>query len=199
MPMLTFGSTLQRIMIIAALALLAAGGAAAHAAPSLMERQQDYTVTGRSAAEVRGQMDRFGPRSEDGTVYDANTRSELSWSYQYQPGLDGCRIGSANVWLAVVYVMPRWTDYESAPRDVRDSWDRYRERLIIHEHGHRDVGMQIAADLEQELLDMRARYCDELGKAADEAGRHKLQVLRMRNREFDDQTRHGADQGAVFP
>jgi predicted secreted Zn-dependent protease len=90
--------------MLVAVVLLAAS---AHAAPQLTERNQNYTVTGRTAAEVRGQMDRLGPRSEDGKIYDANTHSELQWSYQYQSGLDGCRIASANVRLAVVYVMPK--------------------------------------------------------------------------------------------
>jgi predicted secreted Zn-dependent protease len=172
---------------------------AVHAAPQLTERNQDYTVTGRSAAEVRGQMDRLGPRSEDGKIYDANTRSELKWTYQYQSGLDGCRIGSTIVRLDVVYVMPKWADYDSAPRDVRESWDRYLGRLTVHEQGHRDISMQVAADLESDLLAMRSRYCDELGKAANEAGEGKLKTLKDRNREFDERTRHGADEGAVFP
>lgn len=171
----------------------------APAAPAMTERHEDYTITGRSAAELRGQMDRLGPRSEDGKVYDANTRSELQWSYQYRTDLDGCRIASADVRLSVVYVMPRWADYGSAPRDVRDNWDRYLVRLTAHEQGHRDVSLQVAEDFERELLAMRGRYCEDLGKAADEAGKGKQRELRDRNRSFDDRTRHGADDGAVFP
>lgn len=66
---------------IAALVVAILVAAAAQGAPSLTERHEDYAVTGRSAAELRGQMDRLGPRSEDGKIYDANTRSELSWRY----------------------------------------------------------------------------------------------------------------------
>jgi predicted secreted Zn-dependent protease len=195
----TFGKGQWGVTVAAAVALLAVSAVAAHAAPLLTERHEDYTVTGRSVVELRGQMDRLGPRSEDGKIYDANTRSELQWSYQYQSGLDGCRIASADIRLSVVYVMPKWTEHDNALRDVRDAWDRYMERLIVHEQGHRDVSMQVAVELERELLEMRGRYCHELGKAADEAGRGKLEVLRMRNRDFDEQTRHGAGQGAVFP
>jgi len=184
-------------LIVFALAVLAA--ASANAAPLLTERHADYTVTGRSAAEVRGQMDRLGPRSEDGKIYDANTRTELSWQYNYQTSLDGCRIASTVIGLSVVYVMPRWADYDGAPREVRDSWDRYYGRLTAHEQGHRDVGVQVATDLERDLLDMRRRFCDELGKDAEEMARGSLKTLKDRNREFDARTRHGADEGAVFP
>ena len=95
--------------------------------------------------------------------------------------------------------MPRWEDYGSASRDVREAWDRYLEKLTIHEQGHRDAGMQVAADLERELLDLRGRYCEDVAKAAEEAARGSLRTLKDRNRQFDDRTRHGADQGAVFP
>ncbi len=184
---------------LAAIALVALLAATAHAAPSLTERHEDYTVMGRSAAELRSQLNRLGPRSGDGKIYDANTHSELSWQHTFQTSLDGCRISAADIRLAVVYVMPRWADYSSGSRELRDSWDRFIGNLTIHEQGHRDVGMQVAADLERELLGMRGRYCDELGRAADEAARSALKTLMDRNREFDDRTRHGADQGAVFP
>lgn len=187
------------LTVLATAALLFMSGPAALAAPALTERHEDYAITGRSAAELRRQMDRLGPRSEDGKIYDANTRSELSWRYTFQTSLDGCRISTTDIRLSVVYVMPRWADYDGGPRDVRDSWDRYYGRLTVHEQGHRDVGMQVAADLERELLDMRRRYCDELGKDAEGMARGSLKTLKDRNREFDDRTRHGADEGAVFP
>jgi predicted secreted Zn-dependent protease len=59
--------------------------------------------------------------------------------------------------------------------------------------------MQVAAELERELLEMRRRYCDELGTAAEETARGKLQVLKERHRAYDDRTRHGATEGSVFP
>jgi predicted secreted Zn-dependent protease len=184
---------------LAALVFFVLTAAVANAAPSLAERSEDYAITGRTAAELRVQMDRLGPRAEDGTIYDANTRSELSWRYTFQASLDGCRISTADIGLSVVYVMPKWADYNGGPREVRDSWDRYYGRLTIHEQGHRDVGMQVAADLERDLLDMRRRYCDELGRDAEEMARGSLKTLKDRNRAYDDRTRHGADEGAVFP
>jgi predicted secreted Zn-dependent protease len=174
--------------------------ASAYASPSLTERNDDYAITGRTAAELRAQMERLGPRNaDDGKIYAANAHTELQWRYQYQTDLEGCRIASADIRMVVVYTMPAWSDYDSAPRDVRDSWDRYRARLTIHEQGHRDIGMQVAAELERELLETRRRYCDELGTAAEETARGKLQVLKERHRAYDDRTRHGATEGAVFP
>lgn len=117
----------------------------------------------------------------------------------YQTSLDGCRIASTDIRMSVVYVMPRWADYDGAPRNVRDSWDRYYGRLTVHEQGHRDISVQVATDLERGMLGLRRRYCDELGKDAEEMARASLKVLKDRHRAFDDRTRHGADEGAVFP
>jgi predicted secreted Zn-dependent protease len=184
------------VMLVAAVLL----AASAHAAPQLTERNQNYTVTGRTASEVRSQMDRLGPLSENGKIYDANTRSDLRWIYSnFQTTTDGCQVSSVDIRLAVVYVMPKWADYDSAPREVRDSWDRFMERLTVHERGHRDISMQVATDFERDIMSMRKRYCNEVEKAAEERAREAQQALKDRNREFDERTRHGADQGAVFP
>jgi predicted secreted Zn-dependent protease len=189
-----------RQYLLAAGAFVVLTAAAASAAPALTERHEDYPITGRTAVELRGQLDRLGPRDEaDGKIYDANTRSELAVRYEYQTSLDSCRISSADIRLSVVYVMPRWADYDGGPREVRDSWDRYLGNLTLHEQGHRDVGMQVAADLERELLDMRGRFCEDVGKAADEAARSAFRILKERNREYDARTRHGAGQGTAFP
>ena len=185
---------------LAALALLVLTASAAHSETLLTERHEDYTISGRSAAELRGQLGRLGPRdAEDGKIYDANTRSELSLRSTYRSSLDSCRIASIEIKLDIVYVMPRWADYGSGTRDARDFWDRYIAKLTIHEQGHRDVGMQLAADLERDLLELRGRYCEDVGKAADEISRRAFKTLKDRNREYDVRTRHGLEQGTVFP
>jgi predicted secreted Zn-dependent protease len=183
--------------IIAAAGLVAAGIAAADV--RYTERVQPYGVSGGSPQDLRAQMDLRGRRAMDGGTYDANTASDLKWQFTYQTTSDDCRIGDALVLVDVTYHVPAWTGQNHAPRDARERWDAFLERLMAHERTHGAHARQAGEELERALLTTPAgRYCEEVGKAANERAADVVRKLRRTDAEYDERTKHGYTEGAVF-
>ena len=164
------------------------------------EATEHYTVRGNDPRDLREQMDRLGTRGADGVTFDANTASRIRWDFTYHTSSDECRIGSVLVLLDIRYLMPSWDGHRSAPRSLQEAWDGYLERLAAHEHTHGDLARKAAQDLEVTLLGLPGRrYCDEGGKVANELANEKVRELQRQDAEYDERTRHGYTEGAIFP
>jgi predicted secreted Zn-dependent protease len=166
----------------------------------ITERVEHYPVSGSSSRDLRAQMSQRGRREGDGKVYDANTASNLRWSFTFKTTGDDCRIGSALVLVGVTYHVPLWAERDSAPRAIRAQWDSFIEKLMAHEHKHGSHARQAGEELEQALVATpAARYCEEVERAANDRANEIVRKLQRVNADYDDRTKHGAAEGAVFP
>jgi predicted secreted Zn-dependent protease len=158
-----------------------------------------YELRGRSAAELRRQMDESGPK-EEGESYDARTHWSVRWRFRYESAGSSCRISSASTTVETEILLPRWLDAAQAPAELRARWSRYLQALRLHENGHARFGEQAAAEIEQAILEMPPRpSCPELERSANALAEELIEKYRRSEREYDASTRHGATQGARFP
>lgn len=173
---------------------------AACAEHRVTETTEHYTIRGDDPRDLREQMNRLGMRGADGQTFDANTASRIRWDFTYRTSSDDCRIGTVLVLLDIRYLMPRWDGHTSAPRTLRDAWDAYVEKLAAHERTHGDLARRTAEDLELALLNLPGkRYCEEVGKDANDLAKNAVKELQRQDAEYDARTRHGYTEGAVFP
>jgi predicted secreted Zn-dependent protease len=156
-----------------------------------------YTIEGASLSALLSSLRERGPSDGHGT-WAANTTWVFRWSYQ--PASDaGCRIASAKVDLALTYTYPRWTAPGDAAPGLVAAWDSYLTNVELHEHGHRDIAEDAAADLARTLQELPAQTsCDALAATARTTASQLLARHAEAQRAYDQETGHGERQGAVL-
>ena len=182
------------------LTLLLGIASIAGAEPTVIINYDYYDIEGRTAAELRQQMDRHGVVWSNGNTYDAYTGWNVNWNYRYRMINNKCSIGSVTTTLEVEFRLPRWTDYAGGPAALKKKWDNYMESLIRHENGHKDFGIRAATEIERSVAELKpAETCDDLAATANKLGRRIISEYAAAEKKYDAQTNFGETQGAVFP
>jgi predicted secreted Zn-dependent protease len=166
----------------------------------LRESVEPYAVTGTTLEEIRADIDRQRPATDDGQRYDATTRWYVSWSYPRDQGRGGCATGDVTVTVTVTIKIPEYHPPPSAPQKLRDDWNRYATALRLHENGHRDFGVRTGEQVERELEALRRESsCATLDDVANRTGHAVIARFVKDEAGYDKSTEHGATQGARFP
>ena len=172
----------------------------AGAEPGVMINYDYYDIEGRTAAELREQMDRNGVLWTNGNTYDAYTGWNVKWNYRYRVTDHECSIESVATILNVEFRLPRWIDHADGPLALKEKWDEYMQALRHHEEGHKNIGVKAAAEIERSIAELEpAGNCDDLAEIANQLGRRIISEYAAKEKEYDAQTNFGETQGAVFP
>jgi predicted secreted Zn-dependent protease len=172
----------------------------AGAEPTIMTNYDYYDIEGRTAAELRQQMNIYGVAWTNGSIYDAYTGWDVKWNYRYRLTDENCSIQSVTTTLTVEFRLPRWENHTSGTAALKKKWDAYMQSLIQHENGHKDIGVNAAVEIERSIAELEpAETCDDLAETANQLGRRIISKHAAAEREYDAQTNFGETQGAVFP
>jgi predicted secreted Zn-dependent protease len=160
-----------------------------------------YPIQGMSDTELRSQMTQRGPLDTlEGRRYDANTTWVVKWSYTYKFVGNRCAIDSVKTHVEVTYTLPQWKPAPGTSPSLVAEWNHYLGALHMHEDGHRDHGVAAAQDVMKKLKQMPpAASCRDMGLAANKAAQQIIRRYNQKDIEYDQLTRHGSTQGAVFP
>jgi predicted secreted Zn-dependent protease len=127
-------------------------------------------------------------------------RWNVKWRYRYRVTDHECSIRSVATTLNVEFRLPRWIDRADGPLALKKKWDDYMQALRHHEDGHKNIGVEAAADIERSIADLNpAETCDGLAETANQLGRRIISEYAAKEREYDARTNFGEAQGAVFP
>ena len=174
-------------------ALLAA--TTAHATVRTQEVVKYYDVSGGTAAELRAQMSAKGPDH-----YDAYTRWYVRWRYKYRQQGGLCALSEISVDLEITTTLPRWRNQRAASPALREQWQRYLTALTTHELGHARNGADAAQAVDAALTRLPpAASCERLAAGANATGQGVLLQHNRFDADYDQTTKHGRTQGAVFP
>jgi predicted secreted Zn-dependent protease len=157
-----------------------------------------YDITGANAAELRRAMRAHGPRDDERT-WSGRTDWSIRWTFSFSPGRGTCRITDARVELQSLVRLPRWRPPPSAPEALVADWERYVGALRAHEHGHVEIAAEAAREITSAIRRLRTPVCTAISTEANATGRRILERARVRNRDYDTETRHGVGQGAAWP
>lgn len=158
-----------------------------------------YQVYGYSAQEVRSQLNACGATSE-GEAYDAYTSYYINWAFNPKPVSGGCNITDLAVGAKIDYFYPKWEDPGNTQGDLVERWQNYMANLITHEEIHKDIaisGAQAIFDTLSSLPD--SSDCSEALTLAGDTAHALFTEYDNKNKAYDEETQHGATQGAVFP
>jgi len=188
-------------IVAAFLAVCIVGMTPAFAEPDVSLQTVTYPVRGRTAVEIRQSLNRNTPVRLDGNPFDAYTKWDVDWRFQWFENSDGtCRLTKVSTHLRIRTTLPGLLDPDSLSPDVADRWRRYTQALIAHENGHADIGVAAAREIEHELMRLEQQpTCDQLTDSANKLAREIIaRHARMETR-YDTDTRFGATDGANFP
>jgi len=160
---------------------------------------QPYVVSGSTITQLRTALRALRPAASDGARFDAITRWEIKYRYQFDPdAIGGCGTAGAQVHLEMHMEFP--TLAGDVPPQTRIALESYLTALRVHEDGHVKIDREIAAAVVEAVRATPAQpSCERLREAVRAATGRVMEEGHARNREYDAMTRHGATQGAVFP
>jgi predicted secreted Zn-dependent protease len=163
-----------------------------------MLRTNYYVVTGGTSAELHASILRGRPQ-KDGIAYDAKTTWNTSYTLKYRRTNAGFEPTTFAVKTVVVVTLPLWQPPKERPPELAMSWWPYVRALTTHEQGHVSLAREAAAEAGRRLGGLGAfPSAEALTQAAQQAVTAALEEGRAKERRYDEETRHGATQGAVF-
>jgi len=160
-----------------------------------------YRVSGFTRDDILREMHRKGPGVDNLGVRLGLHLSQWRYSYQYTYGGGNgrCRLTEAQVLLRSVIVLPRWTNVSTAPPLVARGWRPFVQALRAHEEGHRSRALAQGATLWTALLGLEASDCSALEDRVRETADTVLAEGQAQQVRYDEETGHGAAQGATWP
>ncbi len=192
---------------IAAVALLAAGAACARAeapaepAPALVTRAAAeyvfYDVSGDTPAALRASLREGSARTLGGSHF-ARADWNVTWRARWE-GDRTCRVGSVDVRLTARVTLPRWDPPADAAPELVARWGAFMHALSLHEARHVDIGAEAAQAVRRAVEAESNTSCAGMDSRTRAAAERALAAHREKNREYDERTRHGVTEGAVWP
>jgi predicted secreted Zn-dependent protease len=159
-----------------------------------------YQVTGATAEELRAQMNQLGRTDESGSHWDAYTEWHISWAYPYLAEIGACTAGPVEVHVEVTMVFPEWDPPAGTSQKLIERWNTFLTALEDHEKGHKEIAIAAGNEVYRAISALVAyRTCDEVEGAADAAAERVLEQYLQREAIYDQESEHGAAQGASFP
>ena len=150
-----------------------------------------YDVSGSTVPEIRASMAARGLHdSADGSAIDAQSHVEMRWRWEGD-GKGGCDLAHAAVEFSATVTMPRLIHTEAVPAPILLRWQSFVAALAVHEAGHIRYGFNRVPDIKAAIA---ASDC----KGANDAARAVIEANNLRDATYDQVTRHGQAQGAVF-
>jgi predicted secreted Zn-dependent protease len=168
--------------------------------PVVNEKTEYYEVSGGCEKDVQSELRVKCIKWTDGKKYDSVTNWKVKWDYGHSRAPQTCSTESFVVTVDIVYRLPKWVQAGEVSRTLVDKWDRYMEKLMMHEKGHRDKAVAAAVELTRAVAELPpAPTCAELDRAINTLFRTRLDKLIKQQKAYDADTNHGILQGAVFP
>ncbi len=177
------------------------GANLALADPLVTETIDYYDVAGATAQEVRADLNRVGPISSvDGKRYDATARWYVSWNYKYKQVDGSCAITSTATTVKVIITFPRLKIAPSTPTALKEQFAAFADKLMLHEKGHAQNGIDIAKRIEDGIRALPPeRTCSVLSEVANKLGHALIKEANQADLDYDARTQHGRTQGVKFP
>ena len=186
------------IVVLFGLSVFAASTGVA-SEPQVSTKKRTYEINGSTAAELREQMQRLGPKDKAGIQRYAYTGWYVRWSYRCERSAGGFRLASYTANVTIDFTFPRWNSPADADSDLRTKWDAFSRALQTHEEGHRDIGVQAGTAVLAAFRSLPdSPTCESVYSSADAAGQRVVQESRERESAYDRETRNGLTQGVTL-
>lgn len=105
-----------------------------------------------------------------------------------------CVIKSADVYLTITYILPRWTGQKKAKKTVVNSWNKFNKLLVRHEKKHGKITIDAVNSFYKELRRLKGKVskkCEGFGRTAERRFKRIGKTMAARQRAFDRREGYG--------
>jgi predicted secreted Zn-dependent protease len=183
----------QTMKKLLAAVTLVATATSAHATVQVDSSMKYYDVVGTTPAAILASINSLGPLV-DGKRGWARTNWQVNVNYYYRADNDGCRFTSVTTTLNTEITMPQLVTKVSA--QIRKSFDGRMKTLLEHEHGHRNIALGTAENVDAAFTKMHAATCKELIDNSREVFDEWIKEGKESQANYDVVTKHGLKQQA---
>lgn len=170
------------------------------ASPIVEVKTDYYSVSGRTAKEIRNDLNRKTPVQENKVKYDGETTWSVEWDFWWNESHGRCSITNVTTKVDIQYILPKLAVATPLPQALQQKWDNYMQALTAHEVGHKNMGVGAANEIEQKIKSMASRpTCKQLESDANRLGAEIITKYNYLDDEFDRRTNHGINDGVIFP
>ena len=152
-----------------------------------------YDVRGLDYPSLIRSVRANGPKGFHGLA-----KWNVAFDNSMEPRGRDCAISAVRVRVTGEILMPRWVDAAAAPLDLQRRWNDHYAALQRHEDGHIQHGRELAILVKERLMGLGVMACDRLNALARGESQRLYENLKLRDKEYDARTNHGATQGASF-
>jgi len=178
--------------------LACASSVRASAGDVVQVRTNFYAVKGETARELRRSLDDNRPQGQSGP-HDAETTWRVEWKSNVENRNGHCELSLFDTKTVVTITLPSWTPTTNAAPELKHFWQVYYVALLAHEWGHAQMALTVPAEMQNRVHEVLPRAnCEEYKRLITEQARAVQRDAERRQKEYDEQTRHGARQGAVW-
>jgi predicted secreted Zn-dependent protease len=160
-----------------------------------------YQIYGNTANQLRAQITHCAPGATGSSEaeFTGETSYSLSWQYYTSVSNTGCTVTNVQVGLHIATALPTWQSTAQAATGLSGRWQQFIGALTAHEHGHAILDANYAAALVQQLNALGSIDCNAITSTVQNTVDSTVRALNTANDAYDQQTDHGATQGAVLP
>lgn len=160
-----------------------------------------YQIYGNTANQLRTQIAHCAPgaTSSSEAEYTGDTSYNLDWQYTTLVSNNGCTITNVQIGLHIVTTLPAWSPTAQAAAGLPNRWQAFANALAAHEHGHAQLDANYAGALLQRLNSLGNIDCSNITGTVQSVVDSGVHALNSANDAYDQQTNHGATQGAILP
>ncbi len=135
-----------------------------------------------------------------GNRWAGETQADIIGARSLTPVRVGGRLVTNNIpWQVDCTVhLPRWRNLLRANNAERQEWARFMRRLRLHEQGHVDRAHQFIQTIDHADHQVTGANLQEIQENLQFLGDELQTTLQMEHDQYDEDTRHGATQGAVL-
>lgn len=195
-----FKSTSLSIIFIIALLLVKEGACDSY---SILSQIPDleleyYDIEGHSKAELRANMQKFGPKDQFGMARDAYTSWHVSWSWPRKNGkID---FNSTQLSKTLKIIMPRWGADPVKKEDslLRKEWELYIKKLAEHEFRHASFFLHNVTKIKKKIMKAVAANPKLSFDDANYEAYKVLAKIRKLDKDYDLKTDHGRLEGVTL-
>jgi predicted secreted Zn-dependent protease len=127
----------------------------------------------------------------------------VSWRYNYgmseQGQKAGCRLQNVRVDMQTRIRIPDWQTAPGATPEATAAWSTFQTAFENHVREHENIAIRTAGDFVQKLERMTDMSCRQLQLDVQREARSSSERMDARQKKLDEDTRHGATEGARWP
>jgi predicted secreted Zn-dependent protease len=144
-------------------------------------------------------MIKKSPVRHNGKVLHGDTQWKIGYFYECKQEDGFWYVDRVVTTVDIQFTVPRWGDYRRADREEQKKWDAYYKALLEHEHGHKDIALNAARNIENGLLNMeRFDNRADLEYKAEKIAQSIFRECDELQRQYDVETNHGRNRGVLL-